>query len=146
MKPLLIALTLFVSLFTQPLFANAADVTPNVLKSFQTTFATAKDVAWTVGESHYKAQFELSGQVVSAFYSTDGNLLAVTRNITTHQLPLSLQTGLKKGHESAWITDLFEMSNDEGTSYYVTLETGDSKVVLKSNGNGWNAYSKTKKD
>jgi hypothetical protein len=146
MKPLLIALTLLASLFTQPSFANEHDVTPTVLKSFQTTFATAKDVSWTAGDSHFKAQFELSGQVVAAYFSTEGNLLAVTRNITTHQLPLALQTGMKKGHESAWVTDLFEMSNDEGTSYYVTLETADSKVVLKSNGSGWIAYSKTKKD
>ena len=139
MKPLLIALTLLASIFTQPLFANTGDVTPSVLKSFQTTFTTAKDVAWTTGDNHYKAQFELSGQVVSAYYSADGNLLAVTRNITTHQLPLSLQTSLKKGHEGAWITDLFEMSNEEGTSYYVTLETAETKVVLKSNSNVWNA-------
>ena len=146
MKPLLIALTFLVTLFTQPTFATERDVTPTVLKSFHTTFSSAKDVEWSTGDNYFKAQFDLSGQVVSAYYSTDGNLLAVTRNITTHQLPLSLQTTLKKGHEGAWVTDLFEMSNDEGTSYYVTLETADSKVVLKSNSNGWNAYSKTKKD
>lgn len=147
MKPLLILFTLVTFLFSQPILANERDVTPSVLKSFQTTFSDAKDVEWIVGESLYKARFELSGQVVMAYYNTQGLLLAVTRNITSHQLPLALQTTMKKSHEGLWITELFEMSNDEGTLYYVTLESAESKVVLKSSANSsWNVYSKIKKD
>lgn len=146
MKPLLIILTFLASVFAQPLFATNRDVTPVVLKSFQTKFATAKEVTWTSSESLFKAHFELNGQVVTAFYSTDGALLAVTRNITTHQLPLSLQTTLRKGHESAWVTDLFELNSEEGTAYYATLETAESKIVLKSSGQSWTAFSKSKKD
>ena len=147
MKPLLILFTLVTFLFSQPLLANERDVTPSVLKSFQTTFSDAKDVEWIVGETLYKARFELNGQVVMAYYNTQGSLLAITRNITSHQLPLALQTALKKGHESLWITELFEMSNDQGTVYYATLENAENKVVLKSSAtSGWNVYSKDKKD
>ena len=146
MKSLLIAFTFFATLFTQPGSAKERDVTPSVIKSFQTTFATAKDVTWTAGDHLYKAQFEFNAQVVTAFYSPEGNLLAVTRNITTHQLPMTLQTDLKKGNETAWISNLFELTNDEGTAYFATLETADSKVVLKSNGQSWSTYSKSKKD
>lgn len=146
MKSLLIAITFLATLSTQPSFATKRDVTPSVLKSFQTTFATAKDVAWSTGDNLYKAQFEFNAQVVTAFYTTEGNLLAVSRNITSHQLPMSLQTDLKKSQQNAWISSLFEITNDEGTSYYATLETADSKLVLKSNGQSWSTYSKTKKD
>ena len=128
MKPLLILLTLITVFFSQPSLANNRDVTPIVLKSFQTTFSDAKDVEWIVGESLYKARFELSGQVVMAYYNTQGMLLAITRNITSHQLPLALQTTLKKGNEGLWITELFEMSNEQGTVYYATLENGESKL------------------
>jgi hypothetical protein len=146
MKPLLIALTLLASIFTQPLFATNRDVTPSVIKSFQSTFSTATDVAWTAGDHMYKARFVLNAQVVTAYYNFDGHLMAVTRHITSHQLPLTLQTTLKKGADGAWISELFELSNDEGTSYYVTLETADSKVVMKSSGQSWSQYSKSKKD
>lgn len=146
MKSLLIALTIVASSFTQPTFASAPIVTPSVIKSFQTTFANAKDVTWTSGDQMFKAHFEYNGQVVTAYFSTAGNLVAVTRNITSHQLPLTLQAEMKKGHENAWISNLFEVTNDEGTSYYATIETADSKVVLKSNGQTWTNYSKAKKD
>lgn len=147
MKPLLLVLTLLAVAFTQPTFATERDVTPSVLKSFQSTFNTAKDVEWIVSDNLFKARFELNCQVVMAYYSTDGALLAITRNITSHQLPLALQTSLKKGHEGHWISELFEMNNTEGTSYFVTLENAEGKVVLKSSaGNGWNVFSKSKKD
>jgi hypothetical protein len=146
MKSLLIAFTILASSFTQPTFASEPIVTPTVLKTFETTFANAKDVSWTAGDQMFKAQFEYNGQVVTAYFSSVGNLVAVTRNITSHQLPLTLQAELKKGHENAWITNLFEVTNDEGTSYYATIETAENKVVLKSNGQSWSNYSKSKKD
>ncbi|MGV3656486.1 MAG: hypothetical protein ACO1NX_00980 [Chitinophagaceae bacterium] len=144
MKPLLIALTFLASLFVQPALANDMDVKPSVLKTFNKTFTTAKNVEWTITENLYKARFELSGQIVTAYYSTDGSQLAVARNITSHQLPLTLQTAMKKEYPAHWITDLFELTNDEGTTYYVTLETADTKVVLQSaSTTAWHVYQKT---
>lgn len=148
MKPLFILLTCIAAFFAQPSFATEKEATPSsVLKSFNATFNTATDVEWTATESLYKARFVLNGQVVNAYYSTDGEMLAVTRNITSHQLPLVLQTGLKKAYSNLWITDLFELNNEEGTTYYVTLENGDQKLVLKSaGGSGWSLYGKTRKN
>lgn len=146
MKPLFIFLTLLTVTFAPPAFAADGDVKPSVLKSFQSTFATAKEVAWTVTDNLYKAQFDLNGQIVCAYYNNNGDMLAITRNITSLQLPLSLQTTLKKEYGNFWITDLFELNNDEGTTYYATMETAESKVVLYSNSGNWTIYSKSKKD
>lgn len=146
MKPLLIILTLLAVNFAQPAFAGEGDIRPSVLKSFQSMFSAAKAVEWTATDNLYKARFELNGQVVNAYYNNSGAMLAVTRNITTHQLPLSLQTSLKKEFNSFWVTDLFELNNDEGTTYYATLETAETKVVLYSNNKNWSVYTKTKKD
>jgi hypothetical protein len=61
-------------------------------------------------------------------------------------LPLLLQTSLKKYHTNSWITDLFEVSNQDGTSYYVVLETADIKIILKStDGGNWMVYQKVQK-
>ena len=146
MKPLLIALTFLATFFTQPLFAADREVNPTVLKSFANTFTTAKDVEWTVADNMFKAHFAYNGQVVTAFYTSEGNLLAVSRNITSHQLPIALQTELMKGQTNAWIANLFEITSDEGTAYYATLESAESKSVFKSNGQSWSTFSKTKKN
>jgi hypothetical protein len=61
------------------------------------------------------------------------------------QLPISLQTSLKKQCGDLWISDLFEVANDQGTSYYVTLENADTKIVLKSSGSDWTTYQKQRK-
>ncbi len=147
MKPLLIALTLLASVFTKSSFANDEKITPAVLNAFQKTFSAAKEVQWTETNNMYKAQFELSGQVVNAYYDQDGTMLAVVRNITSLQLPVALQASIKKDHADYWITELFELTNDSGTSYYVTLESADAKVVLRSSSStNWSTYQKSKKD
>jgi hypothetical protein len=46
-----------------------------------------------------------------------------------------------------WISDLFEINNNlDQTSWYVTLETADSKIVLRSNNGGhWTVFQKSDK-
>ena len=145
MKMLVIAFTLFASVLTQSTYANDGGVTPEVLKSFQSKFSTAKDADWSLAQDLYKVQFSLDGQCVTAFYNADGNMAALTRNITSVQLPMTLQTTLKNEYKDYWIADLFELSNDEGVQYYVTLEDADSKVILKSNSGSWNPYQRQRK-
>jgi len=146
MKPLFILITFLATIIAQTSFATGKDVSPAVEKSFQNSFASATDVSWSTGDNMYKVRFVLNAQVVNAYYSLDGGLLAVTRHITSQQLPLALSTTLKKTYRNTWISELFELSNDEGTAYFVTLETGDSKTVLKSQGQSWVVFSKSKKD
>jgi hypothetical protein len=147
MKPLFIFLTMLASFFTMSSFATEPTVSPLVLKSFQSRFADVKEVDWSVSATYYKAEFAFDGQVISAFFDTDGELMAMTRNITSLQLPIALQTELKKEHAGYWVTDLFEVVNESGTQYYVALENSDSKVVLKATvDSGWNTFQKSKKD
>ena len=145
MKPLLI---LMLALSSFSLTSNATDVvSAKALKSFQTTFSQATEAEWTVTENYYKVQFLLNGQTISAFYNEDGKLISVTRNISSLQLPIILQTELKKEYNNYWITDLFEMSNDYGAEYYLTLEDADNKTILKSSvgSNSWTVYLKLRK-
>jgi hypothetical protein len=53
---------------------------------------------------------------------------------------------LKKNYSNHWISDLFEVSNEEGTAYYLTMEDADSKIVLKSTGgSSWDIYKRITK-
>jgi hypothetical protein len=127
-------------------FANGKEeVNQNIIRSFQKEFAGAQDVQWITTKEYVKATFTLNEQVVYAYYGQDGHLLGVTRNIVSGQLPINLLTEVKKNYHNYWITDLFEIAAD-GNMYYITLESSDYKVVLKSNGtNGWEVFKKEKK-
>lgn len=143
-----IIMTLAIALSTLSSFAGKEKeiVSSKVLNAFNTEFAGAKDVIWSSGRSYYKASFVYNNQHINAFYHTDGELMGLTRYISSLDLPLNLQVDLKKEYNNYWISDLFEVSNVDGTSYYITMEDADSKVVLKSNGGGdWIVYQKTTK-
>jgi hypothetical protein len=143
MKKIVIAAALFVSLSA---FANEKIVSQKVLNAFQTEFTSAQEVAWTVISDYYKADFDMNGQKVSAFYNTDGDLMGITRNISPVQLPVRLQINLRKNYVNYWISDLFEVAKNSGTTYYVTMEDGDKKIVLTSEaGSGWSTYKKDRK-
>ena len=127
-------------------FASDKNVNSNVLTAFNKEFAGVKNVQWSSTNDYYKADFIFNGQNVNAYYKIDGEFIALTRNISSLELPITLQTNLKNNYQSYWISDLFEVSSDEGTSYYITLEKADAKLVLKSDGAGkWSSFQKMSK-
>lgn len=144
MKKMLLALVVLVS--SLAVNAEEKNVNEKVLNAFKTEFTTASQVEWTTGPNYYKASFVFNDKHVFAFYNAEGRLLGLTRNITLSELPLKLQTDLKKNYESYWISDLFEAAREEGTSYFLTLEDADTRLVLKASAdNSWTVYVKTKK-
>lgn len=146
MKRLLVTLTIALSLISLSSFAKANDeVSPTAIKSFNSSFKNATEVKWTVTDNYFKADFALNGQYVSAFYDTEGAMIALTRNISSLQLPIALQAELKANFDAYWISDVFELANETGTSYYITLETADTQLVLKSEGDSWSNFKKQRK-
>ena len=144
MKKLILTLAVVVSSLCS--FAGEVNVSTRVLDAFKNDFASAKEISWTTTNDYYKANFVFNDQYVTAFYNLDGELIGMTRYISSLDLPLNLQTKLKNSYSSFWISDLFEVSNQDGTSYYITLENAGSKIVLKSNGSdGWKTYKKATK-
>jgi len=141
-----IILTLAIAFSSFAVFAKDVKVNTLVLSAFNNEFNDAKEVTWTSGTGFYKASFVYNEQHVAAFYSFDGDMLGLARNISSLDLPINLQTSLKKDYSGRWISELFEFSNDEGTHYYITLEQADSKLTLESiNGSKWSVYKKSTK-
>jgi hypothetical protein len=144
MKRLLVTLTIALSFISLSSFAND-EVSPRAIKSFNSSFKNATEVKWTITDDYFKADFALNGQYVSAFYDTEGKMIALTRNISSLQLPIALQADLKRGYDAYWISDVAEVANETGTSYYITLETADTQLILKSEGDSWNNFKKQRK-
>jgi hypothetical protein len=146
MKKITMMLAMVLTLSTTYAFAGEEPINKKALNAFGTEFAGATEVTWAVSNDYYKVTFTLNDQKLFAFYKSDGQFMAVTRNISSFQLPLNLQSSLKKLSTNYWITDLFELSDASGTGYYVTLESADTKITLRSiNGSDWGVYQKNKK-
>ncbi len=122
-------------------------VNQQAVRALKKDFASADNVRWEQKPDYVKATFSLNGQVLFAYYNYNGELQAVVRNIVSEQLPINLLTDLKKGYGDYWITDLFEVASNDQTTYYITLENSDKKIVLKSDDStSWDVFSKEKKD
>jgi hypothetical protein len=153
MKRILFTLAIVGTLVSMSSFKNRDTVTgkkdnvsPVVLQSFRSSFKNACEVKWTTKSNYYEANFSFNGQYVSAFYDVDGKLIAITRNVSPSQLPISLQSNLKNDYSAYWVSELFEFSNDEGTTYYITVENADTKIMLKSSSDSnWSLYKKQSK-
>jgi outer membrane lipoprotein-sorting protein len=147
MKKRILTLALLLTVGLSSIFANNEEkLNQKAANSFKEEFSQATDVRWENSKEFSKVTFKLNDQVMFAYYSEIGKLMAVTRNIVSGQLPISLQSSLKKEYKSAWISDLFELASDDETSYYVTLESTEYTIVLKSTGTqGWSVFKKERK-
>ena len=147
MKKTIFTLALSLVLGTASFANNDESINQKAAQSFKKEFAQAKDVSWQKAGDMVKATFTLSEKVLFAYYSEAGDLIAITRNITADQLPMNLLNSLKKNYSAYWVSDLFEMVSSGQTSYYITVENADHKVVLKSEDFGsWSTYRKEKKE
>ena len=122
------------------------NVTTRALTTFSQKFADAKEVSWSKTENYYRATFKMNDQVYNAFVSEAGEWMGVSRNLVSYQLPINLQSAIKKEYGQYWISDLFEFSTEDVTSYYITVENADQKVTLKATGGEWSVFKKTKKN
>ena len=144
MKKMMLTLAIIVS--TLSAFAGEEKIAPKVLDAFKNEFNNAKEVQWTACHSYYRATFTYNDKYIFAYYSEEGLLLGLTHYISPANLPMALQYSLKKDHSAYWVSDLFEVAKNGTTTYYITLENADKKIVLQSSGGSdWNTYSKIRK-
>lgn len=142
MKKLVVLMVILFN--TQLLFANDAPVAgSSVLKSFSKDFNKASEVKWQHSETYDEASFLLDSRIMNAYYTPDGELIAVIRNIISEELPLKLLLDLKKNYSGLWISGLVEVVSGSDDQYYITLENADEKLILKAKPNkSWKLYKK----
>ncbi|HLY69405.1 MAG TPA: hypothetical protein VKR53_06725 [Puia sp.] len=122
-------------------------ISKSVETAFYQNFKTASNVQWQQKKNFCKVTFTLNDQVMFAYYDPSGRLLAVSKNISSENLPINLQADLKNSYSNYWITDLFENDAHDETSYFVTLENTDHQLILQSNNaRDWRIYQKIRKD
>ena len=129
-------------------FATPTDDSNKTVEvAFHKDFKKAQLMASEVKTKFTKLTFKLNDVVMCAYYSDNGQLLAVTRNITSSQLPIQLLLEVKKNYSDCWITDLFELTGDGASNYYITVENTNQRITLRSNGTDhWDLYEKKTKE
>ena len=143
MKQIVIALCIITLSSFNSLFANS--VPGPVEHSFESVFGRNTDVAWSESNGLYKASFTIGSERVIQFYNSDGDEVAVAQYLGIAKLPAALQADLKNYTAEYTVTELFEISDELGSSYYVTLTGKEKSIVMRSAGNSWKPYSKVKK-
>jgi hypothetical protein len=104
-------------------------------------------VKWETQKDFIKVSFVIDGQTMYAYYTANGDQMAIARNIPTSQLPINIGTALKERFQDSWLVSLFEVSSEGNTVYYATLQNADHKTVLKADAvSGWSTYKKDKRD
>jgi hypothetical protein len=143
-KVLILALALATTVstsFANPKSTRSDDPNSSVKASFKKDFKTATILSVDNTNQFTKVTFTMNGNVLFAFYTGGGDLMAVTRNILSSQLPMNLINSLKTKYGDYWITDLFEIDAEAGNYYYITLENADRRIVLRSIGlDSWETF------
>jgi len=147
MKKLITAILLSSVLLVNAAFANKNEnVNYKVENAFKQEFAQAKDVNWQKTDNFYRAGFKMNNEVMTAYFTHDGEFMGVVHNVLSTQLPVNLQASLKKEYDGYWITELFEFAKPDSNGYYITIQNADQVITLQStDGSSWSTYSKTKK-
>jgi len=141
MKKIILSIAILLTGFSAALANRPMGIRESTEASFNKEFSKATEVSWSQTQKHIMATFCQDNQVMYAYYDFNGNLMGVVHYMLSSSLPENLQKDIKKHYSDYWVSELFEVNNDEGTRYYIQLNNADGSVVLSSDaGAGWNVY------
>lgn len=106
-------------------------------KSLIEEFKDAKEIDWATKGALTEATFEWNGQKLQAFYTQDGDQVALSRQVSVDQLPVKVLRAIKGKYSDYKTTEAIEFnSTDTGLSYYVSLEKNNKKTILNVSTDG----------
>jgi hypothetical protein len=116
--------------------ADGRPVTKEVQAAFKKEFPAAEGLSWNEVGDFCRAAFLLDGHRVEAYFSDDGKLQGSIRDIFFSQLPMAAMSAIEKKYAGADVSEVNEITNDEGTIYRVSLESLGKKYRVKIDANG----------
>jgi hypothetical protein len=142
MKKTILSIVIGLALFSTAYAKAPEKTTARAIASFMKEFHKASDVSWSANNNYIMASFELDNQTQYAYYDYQGNLVGVVHHMLTSSLPDDLSSDIRKNYSGYWVTELFQVSSEQGDAYYIQLKNGDETIVLSTEGTGsWHLYS-----
>lgn len=149
MKKLILLVSAALLMSANVLLANPYETTVNnrINSTFNDSFNGATDVKWYTDDNKtFTAKFTMSNTRVTAFFKDDGTLLATSRYLQAEQLPLKVSSKLNKKYPGTAIYCIVEYASTENAVYFITLESSDSWIVIKTDADAnMKVYSRLKK-
>lgn len=144
MKKIILTIAIGLAVFSSAL-AAPANANERAIAAFQKDFYKASEVSWASTANYVMATFQMDNETQYAYYDFQGNLIGVVHHILTSSLPANLSKDIKKHYSNYWVSELFQITRDEGVSYYVELKNADETIVLSTEGTyGWHRYAMPK--
>jgi len=137
MKRIFVCLLFMLTAGLATVFANdKTNVSEKLKEAFRKEFTKAEIVKWNdIGEYHV-ATFILDGGRAEAYFNTDNELVGSIRYLFFMQLPLVVMRSLNNRFAGADVLTIREVTNAEGISYRVLLETQEKKIYAKVSDRG----------
>jgi hypothetical protein len=144
MKKIILSIAIGLAAFSTG-FAKTPDNSDRAMASFQKDFHKASEVHWSASSNYVMASFQMDNETQYAYYDFQGNLIGVVHHMLTSSLPKDLSRDIKKRYASYWVSELFQVTSDQGVYYYIQLKNADETIVLSTEGtNGWHRYAMPK--
>ncbi|BAV07534.1 hypothetical protein SAMN05421788_109113 [Filimonas lacunae] len=129
MKKFIIAAIAIIA-FTANTFA--ADTNDKTISLFKAAYPNATNVHYKLLGEVVSISFVVNNTSMQAFYNNDGEQVAVSRETSINRLPARAITTLNSKYPGYTTTEVIEMEHStEGTSYYVSLEKNNQKVITQ---------------
>ena len=145
MKKTILSIAIALTVFSTA-FAKATErVNDLAIASFRKDFHNYSEVKWTANSIYVMATFKMDNKIQYAYYDYQGNLVGLVHHILTSSLPEDLSRDIRKHYSDYWVSELFQVSSDQGDAYYIQLKNADETIVLTTEGSGnWHLYSAPK--
>lgn len=105
-----------------------------VLRQFESEFANAKEMTWTVNENFEKVEFTSDNVKMSAYYDSNGKYIGHTESVTYNVLPTHAKKQIAREYEGFHVRELIRFQYAEtSTSPLTRLATSnvvDDEVYL----------------
>jgi hypothetical protein len=142
MKKFILSIAILLILTGSSFAKSPAGISDRAVASFQKDFNRASEVKWDITNDYLMATFQLDKETMFAYYDFQGNMIGLVHHMLTSSLPASLQKEIKKHYSNYWVSSLFQVTNEDGISYYIQLKNADESIVLSSDGtNAWHRYA-----
>jgi hypothetical protein len=128
MKKIIIALSLVLAIST----AATADPTEKILKIFNETFSTVKDVKWYEDAKEYLVCFYQNDVYTKVTYDKEGAFVSSLRYYKETDLPLNVLSAIKNKYADKKIFGVTESTDANGVLYYVKIEDAKNWYTLKA--------------
>ncbi len=114
------------------LFSLSAVATPGdaLLRQFNLAFPDAQYIRWTEAEEYHIVSFTRNSTQCRIWYDQKGMLVYSLRYCQEDELPLPVLIAIKKKYHDKHIEGVTEVTNQQGTTYELTLSDEKKWYVI----------------